>query len=146
MKLKHVRTRFFSKAFILLGVLTACQVAKAKDETWKANWIWTSEQGPNNAWVDFRKKVNLSAKPTTAITRIAAENKYWLFVNDSLIIRDGGLETRPDLNNTYYDEIDLAPYLKAGITFYRYWFGTKVAPIATPNEHYPTEVSCLMLS
>lgn len=81
--------------------------------SWAASWIWTAEQGPNNTWVSFRKKVTLNAKPATAITKIAAENKYWLYVNDSLVVRDGGLDIRPDLNNTYYDEIDLAPYLKS---------------------------------
>jgi hypothetical protein len=82
--------------------------------SWAASWIWTAEQGPNNTWVSFRKKVTLSAKPGTAITKIAAENKYWLYVNDSLVVRDGGLDIRPDINNTYYDEIDLAPWLKSG--------------------------------
>ncbi|OQP56817.1 hypothetical protein A3860_09540 [Niastella vici] len=81
---------------------------------WTANWIWAADQGPNNTWLSFRKKVTLSAQPSKAITRIAAENKYWLYVNDSLVVRDGGLDIRPDLNNTYYDEIDLAPYLKSG--------------------------------
>jgi len=83
-------------------------------QPWSANWIWTSEQGPDNIWLDFRKKVTLTSKPTTAITRIAAENKYWLFINGSLIVRDGGLDLHPDLKNTYYDSLDIAPYLNAG--------------------------------
>jgi hypothetical protein len=83
-------------------------------QSWSANWIWTSDQGPNNTWLSFRKKVTLSAQPAKALTRIAAENKYWLYVNDHLVVADGGLDIRPDLNNTYYDEIDLAPYLKSG--------------------------------
>jgi hypothetical protein len=82
--------------------------------SWTASWLWTAAQGPYNTWVSFRKKVTLSAKPGSAITKIAAENKYWLYVNDSLVVRDGGLDIRPDLNNTYYDEIDLAPYLRSG--------------------------------
>lgn len=81
---------------------------------WKASWIWTSAKGPNNTWLSLRKNIKLKSKPKKAITKIAAENKYWLYVNDSLVIRDGGLDGRPDLNNTYYDEIDLAPYLKKG--------------------------------
>src|SRR5690349_12665554 len=83
-------------------------------QSWSANWIWTSDQGPNNTWLSFRKKVTLSAQPAKALTKIAAENKYWLYVNDNLVVKDGGLDIRPDLNNTYYDEIDLAPYLKSG--------------------------------
>jgi len=114
MKLHFILQHRVTKAFILLCLLLCTQFANASAETWTANWIWTSDMGPNNVWVDMRKKVTLTEKPTTAITRIAAENKYWLFINDSLIVRDGGLETRPNLNDTYYDEIDLAPYLKAG--------------------------------
>ncbi|MGQ1889460.1 alpha-L-rhamnosidase-related protein [Thermophagus sp. OGC60D27] len=89
-------------------------IANAQFTDWKANWIWTSQKGPNNTWVDIRKKIHLDSQPSTAIARIAAENKYWLFINDSLVVNDGGLEVRPDLNNTYYDEIDLAPFLHAG--------------------------------
>jgi hypothetical protein len=79
-----------------------------------ANWIWSSAAGPANTWIAFRKKVTLSAKPGTAITKIAAENKYWLYVNNQLVVKDGGLALRPDLVNTYYDEVDIAPYLQAG--------------------------------
>lgn len=102
------------KTLTLLCLMTSPQLAKSQEKPWTANWIWTSTQGPNNVWVDLRKKVTLTGKPATAVTRIAAENKYWLFVNDSLVVRDGGLELRPNLNDTYYDEIDLAPYLKDG--------------------------------
>jgi hypothetical protein len=98
----------------LLCLMICVQYVEAQEKAWTANWLWTSSQGPNNTWVDFRKKVTLTGKPATAITRIAAENKYWLYINDSLIVRDGGLDTRPNLNDTYYDEIDLAPYLKIG--------------------------------
>ena len=72
-------------------------------QNWKANWIWTSETGPNDQWVNLRKEVTLDARPTKAVTRIAAENKYWLYVNGVLAVRDGGMELRPDLDNTYYD-------------------------------------------
>jgi len=104
----------FAKAFILLCILISTQFVNAQAETWTANWIWTSDQGPNNVWVDLRKKVVLKEKPTKALTRIAAENNYWLYVNNELVVRAGGMDTRPDLDNTYYDELDLAPYLRAG--------------------------------
>jgi hypothetical protein len=79
-----------------------------------ANWIWSSSAGPANTWIAFRKKFTLPAKPATALTKIAAENKYWLYVNNQLVVKDGGLDVRPDLVNTYYDEVDIAPYLQAG--------------------------------
>ncbi len=88
--------------------------ATVKAATWTANWIWQSADGPNNTWISFRKKVTLSAKPTSAATRIAAENMYWLYVNGQLVVKEGGLQCRPDLTNTYYDEIDIAGYLQSG--------------------------------
>jgi len=114
MKQQHLTLKRIAKAFILLCLLISTQFVNAQAETWSANWIWTSDQGPNNTWVDFRKKVILTVKPITAITRIAAENNYWLYVNNKLVVRAGGMDTRPDLENTYSDEIDIAPYLKAG--------------------------------
>ena len=77
-------------------------------------WIWQSADGPGNTWLCLRKKITLSAKPSSAPTRIAAENKYWLYINGRLAVADGGLDVRPDLTNTYYDSIDIAPYLVAG--------------------------------
>jgi len=114
MKKQHFTLQWVFKSFILLCLMMTTQLANAAEETWTANWIWASTIGPNNSWVDFRKTVTLAGKPTSAITRIAAENKYWLYINDSLVVRDGGLETRPNLKDTYYDEIDLAPFLKDG--------------------------------
>ena len=81
---------------------------------WSAHWIWTSAQGPNNTWLALRKKVTLSGQPSSAVTKIAAENNYWLYVNGQLVVRGGGLDARPDLSNTYYDEIDLSTYLQDG--------------------------------
>ncbi len=81
---------------------------------WSAQWIWLPQDRPNNSWLRFRKKVTLSGKPTSAPVRIAAENKYWLYVNGQLVVSDGGLDLRPDLTNTYHDSLDLAPYLTSG--------------------------------
>ncbi|SHN36369.1 Por secretion system C-terminal sorting domain-containing protein [Chitinophaga sp. CF418] len=94
--------------------VTSLIIAKINPSSWQANWIWTSAAGPANTWLALRKKVTLSAKPARALTKIAAENKYWLYVNNQLVVKDGGLDIRPDLLNTYYDEVDLAPYLTAG--------------------------------
>lgn len=106
--------RIFLSCFLLLFCSVMLPAQRTAPTDWTAHWIWTADDGPDNTWLNFRKEVTLSGPPATAITRIAAENKYWLYVNDSLVVRDGGLDIRPDLENTYYDEIDLAPYLQAG--------------------------------
>jgi len=90
------------------------RTAAAATGGWTAQWIWQPEDHPANTWLRLRKKVTLSAKPTSAAVRMAAENKYWLYVNGQLVAPDGGLDLRPDLTNTYYDSLDIAPYLTAG--------------------------------
>lgn len=90
------------------------RTAAATGSDWAAQWIWQPQDRPANSWLRLRKKVTLSAKPTSAVVRIAAENKYWLYVNGQLVVPDGGLDLRPDLTNTYYDSLDLAPFLVAG--------------------------------
>jgi len=52
--------------------------------------------------------------PDEAIARIAADSKYWLWINDNLVVFEGGLKRGPNPEDTYYDEVDIAPYLKAG--------------------------------
>jgi hypothetical protein len=87
---------------------------QANTTSWHAKWIWQEADGPENTWLNLRKTISLDAKPAKAITRIAAENKYWLYVNGTLVVRDGGMDLRPDLTNTYYDSLDIAEYLKPG--------------------------------
>jgi hypothetical protein len=68
----------------------------------------------SNVWACFRKSVELPAKPEVAMARIAVDSKYWLWINGRLVVREGGLKRGPDPNDTYYDEVDLAPHLVAG--------------------------------
>lgn len=114
---KHTQEFSILLAFFFICISFYPKTASSQNITapidWTANWIWTANSS-YNTWLALRKTVTLKGKPKKALTRIAAENKYWLYVNDSLVIRDGGLDGRPDLRNTYYDEIDLAPYLIKG--------------------------------
>ncbi|NOU62822.1 Bacterial alpha-L-rhamnosidase [Paenibacillus sp. LMG 31461] len=81
--------------------------------TWTAKWIWDSTH-VYNQWASFRKTVTLSSAPTSAITQIAADTKYWLYVNGNLVVFEGGLKRGPNPSDSYYDEIDLKNYLTAG--------------------------------
>lgn len=91
-------------------------------------WITTGEQDVNqpNTWIAFRKDVTLKKVPSVAMTRIAADSKYWLWINGELAVFEGSLKRGPNPNDTYYDEIDLAPYLKKGankIALLLWYFG-----------------------
>jgi alpha-L-rhamnosidase len=81
---------------------------------WAANWIWQSVDGPQNTWMCFRKTVTLASAPSSAYSRIAADSKYWLWINGKLVVFEGQLKRNPDPNNTYYDSVNLASYLTSG--------------------------------
>jgi hypothetical protein len=83
------------------------------EEQWNANWIWQDADGVEDTWMCFRKTVSLMSVPEKAIARIAADSKYWLWINGALVVFEGQLK-RDRLTQTYYDEIDLAPYLVTG--------------------------------
>jgi hypothetical protein len=68
----------------------------------------------SNVWSCFRKTFSLSAKPASALARIAVDSKYWLWVNGRMLVFEGGLKRGPNPTDTYFDQIDLAPYLKTG--------------------------------
>lgn len=79
-------------------------------------WITSNENGVNNVntWIAFRKNITLSQIPNTAPIRIAADTKYWLWINGNIIIQEGGLKRGPSRNGTYIDSINIAPYLSKG--------------------------------
>jgi hypothetical protein len=80
---------------------------------WTARWIW-APSSTTNQWVAFRRSFGLASAPTRAVARIAADSKYWLWVNGTLVVFEGQLKRGPNRTDTYYDEIDLAPYLTGG--------------------------------
>lgn len=83
--------------------------------SWKASWINTERcQSATNTWLIYRKNVNIEKIPQRLIARIAADTKYWLWINDHLVIFEGGLKRGPSPTSTYYDPVDIAPYLTEG--------------------------------
>ncbi len=91
-------------------VLPGLAASASAAVSWSAKWIWAPTSSTNQ-WVAFRRSFTLAAAPSKALTRIAADSKYWLWVNGTLVVFEGGLKRGPNRTDTYYDEIDLAPYL-----------------------------------
>ncbi len=94
--------------FLLLPIMAVAQPFQA---------LWISTSGPGttpNSWHCFRHSTTLATVPRQAIARIAVDTKYWLWINNRLVVQEGGLKRGPNPTGTYYDEIDLAPYLKPG--------------------------------
>lgn len=82
---------------------------------WKAHWIthpWV--QSTTNTWISYRKEVNVTKRPDKLIARIAVDSKYWMWINGELAVFEGGLKRGPFPNGTYYDKVDIAPFLKEG--------------------------------
>lgn len=77
-------------------------------------WIWKSGENNENTWLNFVKKFDLTSVPQTAPAQIAVDSKYWLYINGVLAVFDGGIKRGPTRNSTYYDELDIAKYLKEG--------------------------------
>lgn len=96
---------------ILLSLLVWSGLSASEDP----EWITAVEnQSATNTWLCFRKTYDIDQTPGSVLTRIAADSKYWLWVNGQLVVFEGGVKRGPDPRNTYYDELDLAPYLRKG--------------------------------
>ena len=83
---------------------------------WQAEWISVraAQLRPSNQWICFRRNETFDTLPKKAIARIAVDSKYWLWINGQLVVHEGQLKRGPTPTNTYYDELDIAPYLKRG--------------------------------
>jgi len=106
------------KISILLLICTVLQLGTAypqAGDAWHAQWITAAEnQNESNTWLAFRKVFAVDSVPAGAVARIAADSKYWLWINGRLVVFEGGLKRGPTPSDTYYDEVDIAPYLKQG--------------------------------
>lgn len=80
-----------------------------------AKQIWIKNENNCNTWVCFLKDVNLPHRLSNVKTRIAADSKYWLWINGKEVVFEGGVKRGPRRNASYFDEIDLAPYMKEGL-------------------------------
>ena len=100
------------KVLLTLLFVVASQMAQAQT----AHWITADDSLRNqpNTWMEFRKDFTLKKSPRKAEARIAADSKYWLWVNGALAVFEGGLKRGPNRTDTYYDVVDLAPYLRKG--------------------------------
>ena len=83
---------------------------------WNAKWIWCKEEEENskNSWICFNKEIDIINVPTKLRATIAAENIYWLYINGTCVVRDGGLKRGPTPTGCYFDEIEISDYLVKG--------------------------------
>lgn len=112
-------TKKFFKHILLLCCLLITAAAHSQTISpsllrghWKAVWITAPDESAKDYGVyHFRKNISLSAKPASFIIHVSADNRYKLYVNQTLV------SLGPARGDTYYwnyETVDLAPYLKAG--------------------------------
>ena len=110
-------SRKMKKALLILLMLLYWGMPLSATETFspKARWISKSEaNGEANTWLAFRKKAKIDKLPSSLTARIAADTKYWLWINGNMVVREGGLKRGPAPGDGYYDKVEIAPYLRAG--------------------------------
>jgi alpha-L-rhamnosidase len=79
---------------------------------WNAKWIAHPTASSTQFGVfHFRKSINLTAKPSSFIIHVSADNRYRFFVNGQSVATG---PARSDLNNWCFESVDIAPYLRAG--------------------------------
>ena len=94
---------------------------------WKGQYI-THEyhQSRPNTWMIWRKTAQIEKVPGSVKARIATDSKYWLYINGTLAVFEGGLKRGPEPGASYYDEVEIAPYLHEGdntIAVLTWYFG-----------------------
>ena len=62
-----------------------------------------SEAVSPGMWLCYRMNLYLEDEPSDVELRIAADSKYWLWVNGELQVREGGLKRGPNPKDTYCD-------------------------------------------
>ncbi|MBQ2222113.1 MAG: glycoside hydrolase, partial [Bacteroidales bacterium] len=103
------------KYLFLILALCSGFFALAQEPAWRARWISKSQSNSgSNEWIAFRKRINLDKVPQRLPARIAADTKYWLWINGELAVYEGGLKRGPAPGDGYVDTVDIAPWLRPG--------------------------------
>lgn len=91
---RSVKIRAF---FCLFALLPLQNSGASLRECPGARWISTAEEGADcpNSWIAFRRDVELKALPAVAPVCIAADTKYWLWINGECVVFEGGLKRGP---------------------------------------------------
>jgi len=111
--MNYLKLKILTFSVLCFILLTSAFV---EDEmSWKAKWISTEQcQSATNTWLAYRKTVNIEEIPAKALARIAVDSKYWLWINGKSVVFEGGLKRTANPLDTYYDEVDIAPFLQSG--------------------------------
>ncbi len=104
------------KRFSVLFLFILAVSIASNAQPWDGKWITSNEPGVNNVntWIAFRKNITLNQVNSIVPIRIAADTKYWLWINGKIVLQEGGLKNGPSRNGSYIDSINIAPFLSIG--------------------------------
>ena len=103
------------KTILFFLLMLACSICATANNSNDGKWICAADcKHSENTWQIFRKKIVLDKKPQKAEARIAADSKYWLWINGRLAIFEGSLKRGPAPGDHYCDIVDISSYLKKG--------------------------------
>ena len=110
-----MRTYFRNEYNIPESTVSYTRIDTAPKTDWTAKYIWDASDGSEeNVWMCLRKTVELSETPETLTAFISADSKYWLYINGETVVFEGSVKRGPTPDGSYFDTVELAPYLNAG--------------------------------
>ena len=78
--------------YFLLTLLVAFPLLGQADD-WKGQFLTLEHhQSRPNTWMLWRKKANVEKVPASVKAKIATDSKYWLYINEQLVVFEGGLK------------------------------------------------------
>lgn len=80
----------------------------------KAKWIWIHNENKANTWMCFVRDIECESISNEALAYIAADTKYWLYVNGEMVVFEGGLKRGMVYGAICFDEVNLGKYLVKG--------------------------------
>ena len=100
-------------AVVVLLYFAIAKILSCSPKVVEAQIITTSEKLADGDWQLFHKDFKLGSTQGVEL-RIAADTKYWLWVNDQLVVREGGLKRGPTPKDSYCDVLKEVPNLRKG--------------------------------
>ena len=67
-----------------------------------------------NQWFAWRANFDWHGTSAALEARIALDSKYFLWINGELVTREGGLKRGPAPDSSYFDVVNIAPFVRAG--------------------------------
>ena len=81
-----------SVVIFIAAILSVAPCAIGSETDWKAHWITREySRSETNSWIAFHKSVDIDQVPSILEAKIAADTKYWLWINTEPVVFEGGL-------------------------------------------------------